>query len=138
MAERRKGGRTAGLVLHLLIGGLMAVAGSAKLLGLMPPEELAKHGLGDQIRLIGAGELATAVLLLVPRTSSLGTLLASAFWGGAICLHMSHGEPYALQSALLVLSWVGAYLRDPATLNSFTAAAPEAVKAAEESRPVLA
>jgi hypothetical protein len=137
MTERRKGGRTAGLVLHLLIGGIMILAGGAKLLGLMPPEELAKHGLGDQIRLIGAGEVVTAALLLVPRTSSLGALLASAFWGGAICLHMSHGEPYALQSALLVLTWVGAYLRDPTTLNSFTAA-PEAVKAAEESRPVLA
>jgi hypothetical protein len=138
MTENRKGGRTAGLVLHLLIGGLMIVSGAAKVLGLVPTEELARHGLLDQIRLIGVGEMVTAILLLLPRTSSLGVLLASSFWGGAICIHMAHGEPYVLQAALLVLSWVGAYLRDPATLHSFSAPAPEAAKAAEESRAVLA
>jgi hypothetical protein len=138
MTEQRRGARVTGLVLHLLIGGIMILAGGAKVLGLMPPEELAKHGLGDQIRLIGAGELVTALLLLIPRTSSLGILLTSSFWGGAICLHMAHGEPYVVPAALLVLSWVGAYLRYPATLSSFAAAAPEAEKAADESRPVLA
>jgi hypothetical protein len=116
----------AGLVLHVLIGGMMIFAGSTKLLGFFPPEQLAKTGLGDQIKLIGAGELASAILLLVPRTASLGVLLTSGFWGGAICLHMSHGEPYALQSALLFLTWVGAYLRVPGMLSSFTAS-PAAV-----------
>jgi hypothetical protein len=70
---------------------------------------------------IGAGELATAILLLVPRTSSLGVLLASSFWGGAICLHLSTGTPFVLQSALLLLTWVGAYLRVPGTFSSFSA-----------------
>jgi hypothetical protein len=64
--------------------------------------------------MIGAGEVLTALMLLIPRTSPLGLLLASAFWGGAICIHMSHGESYVVQSALLVLTWVGAYLRNPA------------------------
>jgi hypothetical protein len=70
-----------------------------------------KYGLGDQVRLIGAGAILTALLLLMPRTSSLGILLTSSFWGGAICIHMAHGEPYLLQAVLLVLSWAGAYLR---------------------------
>ena len=69
--------------------------------------------------MIGTGELATAVLLVVPRTSSLGVLLASSFWGGAICLHMSKGELFVLQSAFLLLTWVGAYLRVPGTFASF-------------------
>jgi hypothetical protein len=111
----------AGLVLHVLIGGMMMLAGSAKLLGFFPPEALEKTGLGGQIGLIGAGELTTAILLLVPRTSSLGVLLASSFWGGAICLHMSHGEPFVLQSVLLLLNWVGAYLRIPGMFSSFCA-----------------
>jgi hypothetical protein len=68
-------------------------------------------GLSLPIVVIGAGELASAVLLLTPRTSSLGLLLSSAFWGGAICLHMSKGEPFVLQSGLLLLTGVGAYLR---------------------------
>jgi hypothetical protein len=70
--------------------------------------------------LIGAGAILAASLLLLPRTSSLGILLTSSFWGGTICIHMAHGEPYVLQAVLLVLSWTGAYLREPATLSSFS------------------
>src|SRR6266576_4596964 len=108
-----------GLVLHVLVAGIMTLAGSAKVLGLFPPDAVAKLGLTGWITVIGAGELATAVLLLVPRTSSLGVLLASSFWGGAICLHMSKGEPFVVQSVLLLLTWTGAYVRVPGTFASF-------------------
>jgi hypothetical protein len=130
----------AGLVLHVLIAGIMILAGSAKLLGLYPPEVIAKLGLSVPIQVIGVGELATALLLLVPRTSSLGVLLASSFWGGAICLHMSKAEPFVLQSALLLLTWVGAYLRVPGMFRSFSASSPAAQpnpEAAEASEKVL-
>jgi hypothetical protein len=108
-----------GFVLNLLIGGLMIVAGAPKFLGLAPPDHVERMGLTESIRLVGAGEIVTGVLLLIPRTLSLGILLTSSFWGGAICVHMTHGQYYVLQSALLVLSWVGAYLRNPAVLGSF-------------------
>jgi len=124
----------AGWVLHVLIAGIMILAGSAKLLGLFPPEEVAKLGLSVPIQVIGAGELVTAILLLLPRTSSLGILLTSAFWGGAICFHMSHAESFVLQSVLLLLTWVGAYLRIPAVFSSFstsTAALQPSADAAE-------
>jgi hypothetical protein len=78
-----------------------------------------KYGLATQARLIGVGAILTALLLLIPRTSSLGILLTSSFWGGAICIHMAHGEPYLFQAVVLALSWTGAYLRNPATLGSF-------------------
>jgi hypothetical protein len=109
-----------GWVLHGLIAGMMILAGSAKVFGLFPPEEVAKLGLSLPIQVIGVGELASAILLLIPRTSSLGLLLTSGFWGGAICLHMSKGEPFVLQSALLLFTWVGAYLRVPGAFGSFT------------------
>jgi hypothetical protein len=116
MTNRKHWGKSAGLVLHALIGGLLIFTGSQKVLGSVPPEALLSYGLGEQARLIGAGAILTAVLMVIPRTSSLGILLVSAFWGGAICIHMAHGETYVLQAVLLVLSWVGAYLRNPATL----------------------
>ena len=109
-----------GWVLHGLIAGMMILAGSAKVFGLFPPEEVAKLGLGLPIQVIGAGELASAILLLIPRTASLGLLLTSAFWGGAICLHMSKAEPFVMQSALLLITWVGGYLRVPGAFGSFT------------------
>src|SRR5262245_29965863 len=120
MTARRSWGKIAGLVLHLLVGGLLIVTGSQKVLGWVPPEALARYGLGEQVRLIGAGATLSALLLLIPRTSSLGLWLTSSFWGGAICIHMAHGEPYLFPAVLLVLSWAGAYLRNPATLSSFS------------------
>src|SRR5450631_3269719 len=109
-----------GWVLHGLIAGVMILAGSAKVLGFFPPEEVAKLGLTLPIQVIGAGELASAILLLIPRTSSLGLLLTSGFWGGAVCLHMSKAEPFAIQSVFLLLTWVGGYLRVPGAFGSFT------------------
>ena len=130
-------GKIVGLVLHLLIGGLLIFTGSQKVLGPVPPEALVKYGLAEQARLIGAGALVTALLLLIPRTLSLGILLTSAFWGGAICTHMAQGEPYLLQVVLLVLSWGGAYLRNPATLSSFSATLGTTREVAAESEPTV-
>jgi DoxX-like protein len=109
-----------GWVLHGLVAGIMILAGSAKVMGFFPPEEVAKLGLSLPIQMIGAGELASAILLLIPRTSSLGLLLTSGFWGGAICLHMSKAEPFVMQSVFLLVTWVGGYLRVPGALGSFT------------------
>src|SRR5713226_4353712 len=110
----------AGWVLHGLVGGIMILAGSAKVFGLFPPEEVAKLGLSLPIQVIGAGELASAILMLIPRTSSLGLLLTSAFWGGAVCLHMSKAEPFVIQSVFLLVTWVGGYLRVPGAFGSFS------------------
>ena len=108
-----------GWVLHGLIAGMMILAGSAKVFGLFPPEEVAKLGLSVPIQVIGAGELVSAILLLIPRTSSLGLLLTSGFWGGAVCLHMSKAEPFVIQSVFLLVTWVGGYLRIPGAFGSF-------------------
>jgi hypothetical protein len=117
MNERKSWGKIAGLVLHVLIGGLLIFTGSQKVLGSVPPEALVRYGLGDQARLIGVGASLSGLLLLIPRTSALGILLTSSFWGGAICIHLAHGEPFLLQAILLVLTWTGAYLRNPTILS---------------------
>jgi hypothetical protein len=138
MNEIGKWRKVAGLVLHVLIGGLMLFAGAGKAFGFAPPEVvemLRKAGLGDQVRLIGVGEILTAALLLIPRTSSLGILLTSSFWGGAIVTHMALGESYVFVAVLLVLSWLGAFLRNPATLGSFAGSPARERRWAEE--PVL-
>jgi hypothetical protein len=133
MKERKNWAKIAGLLLHILIGGLLIFTGLQKVLGFVPPEALAKYGLGGQVRLIGAGAIFTALLLLMSRTSALGILLTSSFWGGAICIQMAHGEPYILQAVLLVLSWVGAYLRNPATRSGFSGGPPRTREVLEES-----
>jgi hypothetical protein len=121
MKANRSWKTVAGWVLHGLLAGIMILAGSAKILGFFPSEMVEKMGLSLPIQVIGAGELASAILLLIPRTSSLGLLLTSAFWGGAICLHMSKGESFVMQSVFLLITWVGGYLRVPGAFGSFTA-----------------
>ena len=103
-----------GFGLNLLIAALMLFAGSGKAFGFAPPditEKMNTIGLGDNLRLIGFGELISAVLLLIPRTAPLGTLLTSGFWGGVICIHMAHHEDFVFPSFLLALTWIGAFLR---------------------------
>jgi hypothetical protein len=127
MSALTKSRTVGGWVIHVPIAGLMIYAGWPKVFGSAAQdfaEVLQRYGLAEQIKLIGAGELLTAVLLLFPYTCSLGVLLASAFWGGAICLHMSHGDPYLFQSVLLVLTWVGAFLRNPLIFSSFPGIVP--------------
>src|SRR5258708_10770902 len=113
MKSTRNWEMVGGWVLHGLIAGMMILAGSAKVLGFFPPEVVAKLGLSLPIQVIGAGELASAILLLIPRTSSLGLLLTSGFWGGAICLHMSKAEPFVIQAVFLLVTSVGGYLPLP-------------------------
>lgn len=114
-----------GIVLHVLVAAPMIFAGCFKLAdlvaGVFPPdvlEQIKKNGLSEEIYLIGAGELISAVLLVIPRTSSLGVLLTSGFWGGVISTHMVQGESYALGAVLLLVTWIGGYLRNPGMLAS--------------------
>ena len=122
MSNSRNWFKIGGLVLHLLIAALMIFASLGKVAGSPPAEileSLRKAGLDGQLRLIGAGELITAILLIVPWTASLGVLLASTFWGGAICTHMGLHTSYVFPSVLLALTWVGAYFRLPEMFSSF-------------------
>ncbi|MFB2563587.1 DoxX family protein [Rhizobium sp. IMFF44] len=60
--------------------------------------------------------LVCVVLYAIPRTAVLGAILATGFFGGAICAHFRLGEigsPPQLISLLLgVMAWAGLYLRD--------------------------
>lgn len=121
MSVSRKVSVGSGYLLHVMIGGLMIFAGSGKVFGFSPPEvvqKMSQFGLADQMQLIGWGEIIAAGLLLIPRTSTLGILMTSGFWGGVICIHMSNHLDYVFPSVLLALSWVGTYLRNPALFQS--------------------
>jgi hypothetical protein len=105
MTEPKRWARITGLALHVLIAAMLLFAASMKLMVTMPPEQVEELGkISGSLKLIAVGELATAILLVIPRTASLGVLVASGFWGGTICFHMSRGEPYLLQSLLLLFT----------------------------------
>jgi hypothetical protein len=119
MMTTRNWKKTAGWILHALIAAILLPAGAGNLFGLMAAEEVAKMGLNGWIEVIGVGAVISAILLVVPRTVSLGVLLTTSFWAGTISFHMSRGEPFVFQAVLLLATWAGAYLRVPAMFGSF-------------------
>ncbi len=77
----------------------------------------------SEITMIGVGELISAILFLIPKTSSLGTLLLSAYFGGAIASHMqaaAPGESYMIPAILLIVVWIAALIRNREMFSSFT------------------
>ena len=120
LQEISKGRKITGWVMAGLLMALLLMSSSAKL---MRSEELVtnftKWNLIDWIVVIGIGELISGILFLIPRTSSLGLLLLSAHFGGAIATHMGNNEPFIPIAGILVFIWVTALVRDPDTLSSF-------------------
>ena len=118
-----------GRILLTLVAVIMLMAGSGKLFGFAPEmvvEQMEGFGLGNDLFLVGLAEVASAILLLIPRTSSFGILMTSSFWGGAIVAHLA-GDDYAgtaVPIVLLVLTWAGTVLRYPEMFVSLTGGRP--------------
>ena len=107
-----KARNSTGWVLAGLLTVFMTMSAVAKITG-AATEQFAAMGLGDQVLLIGIGELATAVLFLIPLTLSAGALLQSAYWGGAIVAHMVTNTPFTVPAIVLVLVWTIVLIRRP-------------------------
>jgi hypothetical protein len=91
----------------LMMGGVM------KLIGAEPEsvmQFLTKSGFGNYIKALGATELIIAALLLYPVTNKTGFLLASCYFGGALCLEISGGQPPA-SALFLAILWCAMFLK---------------------------
>jgi hypothetical protein len=62
---------------------------------------------------IGALELLCLAFYLIPRTTALGTLLLTGYFGGAIVTHIIGAESIAPPMIVGLLIWGGAYFRVP-------------------------
>ena len=112
--------RRVGVALITLVGLILVASSITKLAGVPPVvRQLDGFGFAGEVRLLGIMELASGALLLIPRTRSLGLLLASAFMGGAIATHLQHQELPAQPAIVLTLGWLGIWLRHPVALWSF-------------------
>ncbi|MET3879578.1 DoxX family protein [Chitinophaga sp. OAE865] len=94
-------------ILVLIMGGIM------KLIDAEPAsvvQFLTRYGFGNYMKLLGAGELIIAALLLYPKTNKIGFLLAGCYLGGAFCLEISGSQPPA-SAVFLAILWIGMFLR---------------------------
>jgi sugar phosphate permease len=117
-----KGRKIASWVLIGLLSAMLMMSAIMKLMS-GPDSDMGKMaammGYDGWMKAIAVGELISAILFLIPRTSSLGVLLLSAHLGGAIATHLTHGDKFVVQTVLLLLVWVANYLRNPEMLASF-------------------
>lgn len=61
---------------------------------------------------LGVVELASVILYAIPQTAVLGAILLTGYLGGAISVHVHHGEGFIVPAIIGVLVWLGLYFRD--------------------------
>ena len=62
---------------------------------------------------IGVVEILVAILFLIPRTSFVGAILITGYFGGAIMTHLRIGDPWMFPVILGVFMWIALGLRNP-------------------------
>jgi hypothetical protein len=106
--------RIVSIVLMAIPTLVLTIGGSLKIIGAEPQsviQFLAQAGFDHRsIVLLGCTELIIAALLLYPKTTKIGFLLASCYFGGAFCLELGGGQAPAAAVFLTIL-WVGMFLR---------------------------
>ena len=110
-----KGMLWTGRILSGLIVALMLFAAS---FGFIKPE-MSRQGMKDMGYPDSVGMpitialLASTLLYAIPRTSVLGAILLTGYFGGAIATHVRLGQPaFVMALSIGVLTWLGIYLRD--------------------------
>lgn len=101
-----------GWVLTGIVCLILLASGGFKLSGGNP--EMV-NGVGGETNLfvLGVLEIIIVVLLLIPKTAIIGTLLAVAYMGGAIAVHFTGGQSLAVPVAIESLIWAAAFVRLP-------------------------
>ncbi len=103
------------LTLAWIISAFMAAiylySASGKLF--LHPEQMVQNKLGDWRIIIALGEMVSALLFLLPRTTNMGALLLSSYMGGAIIVHMTRGSSIIIPTLFLIMVWAVLYLRNP-------------------------
>ncbi len=92
----------------------MLVDGGAKVMKFAPYVQ-ATNRMGYAATLVvplGILALTCTIVYAIPRTSILGAILLTAYFGGATATHVRLGEPFYFPVAFGVLVWVALYLRD--------------------------
>ena len=117
--ELSKGRKITGWVLAGVLTALFLFSAMGKFSMPEMANNFNKWGLGDWITIIAIGEAISALIFLFPKTNIFGMLLLSAHMGGAIVIHMSNGEPFIVQTVILILVWVTGFVRNPELLAKF-------------------
>ena len=100
-----------GLILVGLVGLALVASGIMKLVA-APPEVV--EAMGANLPLLATVEIATVVVMAIPRTRLLGILLMASYLGGVIAFEWLEQGGYPVAGVILnTLLYVGAALYRP-------------------------
>lgn len=106
-----------------IISALLIMSSMTKLFGSAEglSQEMGVAHIMDWIKIIGIGELISVILFNIPKTMKLGTVLLSAYFGGAIMFHMAHADPmyasFISPAGFLVAIWAISWIRGNALID---------------------
>jgi hypothetical protein len=107
-------------IIGWVLAGLMALMAIASAFGKFtadPSNEMGQlyvnMGVYDNRFLIGSLEIFCAVMLLIPRTSTIGVVLSAGYWGGAAATDLTHGQFPGVVLVFWVVLGLIALLRNP-------------------------
>jgi hypothetical protein len=106
----------AGRIVGALPALAMILSGAMKLSHDPRVVDMFVHKFGyaeNSLLAIGILELACVLVYAVPRTTFLGSVLMTAYLGGAVATHVRVGDVFVIPVVLGILVWVGLYLREP-------------------------
>jgi hypothetical protein len=96
---------------------LLAFASGAGKIFASPENEMGQKfiaaGIYDLRFLFAFLEIGSALLLVIPRTSTIGVVLTAGYFGGALAIELTHGEPPIPALVALTLVGLSALLRNP-------------------------
>lgn len=108
--------RIAGWILTILIAIFLAgVSASGKFTEWEGKEQMFEN-FGFSVPLmfkIGILEVIIAILIVIPQTGFIGTILLTGYLGGAVVTHVRIGDGFIMPVAIGVLAWVALALRRP-------------------------
>jgi hypothetical protein len=109
-----RGALITGRIISGFIILFMLVDGTGKVTKFAPyMEGTTKAGFSASLVVpIGILALFCTILYGIPRTSVLGAILLTAYFGGATATHVRLGQPFYFPVVFGILTWLGLYLRD--------------------------
>lgn len=121
MSDKAK--RIISWILILIPSVMLLMSGVMKLIHAQPVvDNLTKAGFGNLITALALIELASVVLLLIPKTYKIGFLLVVAYLGGAIAIELGSGI-FPTAAVFMILLWIGVYLRNAQVFTNSSASA---------------
>ena len=103
-------------ILAVLIATILIVSGTLKIAGVHPMlDHFITMGLSiTLVKIFGSAEVIFSLLFIYPRTSKMGLLLLTAYFGGAIAAEIPFHQVMAPMMPL-ALVWIAAFVREPSS-----------------------